>query len=64
MAGKFLKKAARTLKTLTRATAKKLDITFHRIGSMFCLFFACGPIVDLAGKAQRSESIRKIFPAV
>jgi glutamate-1-semialdehyde 2,1-aminomutase len=33
----------------------KIDITFHRIGSMFCLFFASGPIVDLAG-AQRSDS--------
>jgi glutamate-1-semialdehyde 2,1-aminomutase len=32
----------------------KIDITFHRIGSMFCLFFARGPIVDLAG-AQRSN---------
>jgi glutamate-1-semialdehyde 2,1-aminomutase len=28
--------------------------TFHRIGSMFCLFFASGPIVDLAS-AQRSD---------
>ena len=32
----------------------KIDITFHRVGSMFCLFFASGPIVDLAG-AQRSD---------
>ncbi|HEV2046721.1 MAG TPA: glutamate-1-semialdehyde 2,1-aminomutase [Chthoniobacterales bacterium] len=32
----------------------KIDITFHRIGSMFCLFFARGPIVDLDG-AQRSD---------
>jgi len=32
----------------------KIDVTFHRIGSMFCLFFASGPIVDLAG-AQRSD---------
>jgi glutamate-1-semialdehyde 2,1-aminomutase len=32
----------------------KIDITFHRIGSMFCLFFARGPIVDLAS-AQRSD---------
>jgi glutamate-1-semialdehyde 2,1-aminomutase len=30
------------------------DITFHRIGSMFCLFFASEPIVDLAS-AQRSD---------
>ena len=32
----------------------KIDITFHRLGSMFCLFFASGPIIDLAG-AQRSD---------
>jgi glutamate-1-semialdehyde 2,1-aminomutase len=36
----------------------KIDITFHRLGSMFCLFFAAGPIIDLAG-AQRSDL--KIF---
>ncbi|MFZ0915504.1 MAG: hypothetical protein WAN04_01295 [Candidatus Udaeobacter sp.] len=33
-------------------------MTFHRLGSMFCLFFASGPIVDLAG-ARRSDL--KIF---
>jgi glutamate-1-semialdehyde 2,1-aminomutase len=32
----------------------KIGLTFHRIGSMFCLFFAGGPIVDLA-TAQRSN---------
>jgi glutamate-1-semialdehyde 2,1-aminomutase len=32
----------------------KIGLTFHRIGSMFCLFFAAGPIVDLAS-AQRSD---------
>ena len=31
----------------------KIDITFHRFGSMFCMFFASGPIINLAG-AQRS----------
>ena len=35
-----------------------MDITFHRLGSMFCLFFAGGPIVDLAS-AERSD--RKTF---
>jgi glutamate-1-semialdehyde 2,1-aminomutase len=30
------------------------DITFHRLGSMFCLFFTGAPIVDLAS-AQRSD---------
>jgi glutamate-1-semialdehyde 2,1-aminomutase len=32
----------------------KLDLTFHRLGSLFCLFFAAGPIHDLAG-AQTSD---------
>src|SRR6185503_5287147 len=32
----------------------KRDITFHRLGSLFCLFFASGPIVDLE-TAQRSD---------
>jgi glutamate-1-semialdehyde 2,1-aminomutase len=32
----------------------KLDITFHRLGSLFCLFFAAQPIVDFAD-AQRSD---------
>src|SRR5437588_532044 len=31
-----------------------IDAVFHRIGSMFCLFFAQGPIVDLTG-AKRSD---------
>jgi glutamate-1-semialdehyde 2,1-aminomutase len=31
-----------------------IALTFHRIGSMFCLFFAKPPIVDLAG-AKRSD---------
>jgi glutamate-1-semialdehyde 2,1-aminomutase len=32
----------------------KIDVTFHRVGSMFCLFFAPPPIVDLAS-AKRSD---------
>jgi glutamate-1-semialdehyde 2,1-aminomutase len=41
---------------LARAAIKdaKLDITFHRLGSLFCLFFAAGPISELAA-AQRSD---------
>jgi glutamate-1-semialdehyde 2,1-aminomutase len=35
----------------------KAGATFHRIGSMFCLFFATEPIIDLHG-ARRSD-IRK-----
>ena len=42
----------------------KVIATFHRIGSMFCLFFARGPIVDLAG-ARRSDlkTFAKFFRA-
>jgi glutamate-1-semialdehyde 2,1-aminomutase len=32
----------------------KVDVTFHRLGSMFCLFFAPPPVFDLAS-AQRSD---------
>jgi glutamate-1-semialdehyde 2,1-aminomutase len=53
---RLLEKLGAQFERLTRdAIAKtKIDITFHRIGSMFCLFFASGPIVDLAG-ARRSD---------
>src|SRR5438270_10546849 len=34
--------------------AAKIDITFHRIGSLFCFFFGPGPVVDLGG-AKRSD---------
>jgi len=39
-------------------------ITFHRIGSMFCLFFTNGPVIDL-DSAQRSDRQRfaKFFHA-
>jgi glutamate-1-semialdehyde 2,1-aminomutase len=42
----------------------KTDVTFNRIGSMFCLFFAPGPILDLTS-AQRSNLKRfaKFFHA-
>jgi len=42
----------------------KVEATFHRIGSMFCLFFARGPIVDLAS-ARRSDlkMFAKVFQA-
>jgi glutamate-1-semialdehyde 2,1-aminomutase len=38
----------------SRGGHAKIDITFHRLGSMFCMFFASGPIIDLAS-AQRSD---------
>jgi glutamate-1-semialdehyde 2,1-aminomutase len=53
---KLLEKLGAHFEELARDAIKdaRIDLTFHRIGSMFCLFFARGPIVDLAG-AQRSD---------
>jgi glutamate-1-semialdehyde 2,1-aminomutase len=53
---KLLEELGAQFEELARAAIKdaKLDITVHRLGSLFCLFFAAGPIVDLAG-AQRSD---------
>ena len=53
---KLLEELSVRFETVVRdgVTKAKIDITFHRIGSMFCLFFAPGPIVDLAS-AQRSN---------
>ena len=53
---KVLEERGEQLESLTKATLakSKLELTFHRIGSMFCLFFASGPIVDLAS-AKRSD---------
>src|SRR5437588_2323516 len=55
-AWKLLEKLGAQLEKAARAALQKskLGATFHRVGSMFCLFFASGPIVDLAG-AQRSD---------
>jgi glutamate-1-semialdehyde 2,1-aminomutase len=55
-AWKILENLGSQFEKLTRGAIAeaKIDITFHRIGSMFCLFFAPAPIVDLAG-AKRSD---------
>jgi glutamate-1-semialdehyde 2,1-aminomutase len=52
----LLEKLGAQFEELTRdAIAEaKINATFQRIGSMFCLFFASGPIVDLAD-AKRSD---------
>ncbi len=53
---KLLEERGAQFEKLARAAIAeaKIAATFHRIGSMFCLFFAPPPIVDLAG-AQRSD---------
>ena len=53
---KLLDKSGAQFEALAREEIRSanIDITFHRLGSMFCLFFAGAPIVDLAS-AQRSD---------
>jgi len=53
---KLLEESGAQFEELARDVIKntKVHITFHRLGSLFCLFFAAGPIVDLAS-AQRSD---------
>ena len=53
---KLLEELGAQFEQLVRETIAqtRIGITFHRIGSMFCLFFAPAPIVDLAS-AQRSD---------
>jgi len=53
---KLLEERGSQLEQVVRGALQKskVEATFHRIGSMFCLFFASGPIVDLAS-AQRSD---------
>src|SRR5438046_5130914 len=57
---KLLEEIGTQFEQLTRSAINdtKANISFHQVGSMFCLFFAPGPIVDLAS-AQRSDL--KIF---
>ncbi|HEY4272744.1 MAG TPA: glutamate-1-semialdehyde 2,1-aminomutase [Candidatus Udaeobacter sp.] len=53
---KLLEQLGAQFEALAREAIKSanIDITFHRLGSMFCLFFAAAPVVDLAS-AQRSD---------
>jgi len=65
-AWKLLEESGGQFEELALDTIKhaKIDITFHRRGSLFCLFFAPGPIIDLAS-AQRSnlEMFARFFHA-
>jgi glutamate-1-semialdehyde 2,1-aminomutase len=53
---KSLEEVGAQFEKLTRKAIKNTntEVTFHRVGSMFCLFFEPGPIFDLAG-ARRSD---------
>ena len=62
----LLEKLGTTYEQLTRDAIAhaEIDITFHRIGSMFCLFFAPPPIVDLGGaKRSNLKNFAKFFHA-
>jgi glutamate-1-semialdehyde 2,1-aminomutase len=65
-AWQLLEKTGAELEQLTQRAIvdAKVEATLHRIGSMFCLFFAPPPIVDLAS-AKRSDLKRfaKFFNA-
>ncbi len=51
---KLLEELGEQFEELAQSAIKdaKIGVTFHRVGSMFCLFFAPGPIVDLASARQ------------
>jgi glutamate-1-semialdehyde 2,1-aminomutase len=51
-----LERTGALLEQLTRSALRELEQpwVFHRIGSMFCLFFASEPVIDLAS-AKRSD---------
>ncbi|HEV2839975.1 MAG TPA: glutamate-1-semialdehyde 2,1-aminomutase [Chthoniobacterales bacterium] len=53
---KLLETAGAHFEEAARATLRDLKMpwVFHRVGSMFCLFFTEGPVVDLAS-AKRSD---------
>ena len=53
---KLLEELSAHFEALARHAIKysKIDITFHRLGSLFCFFFTREPIADLAS-AQRSD---------
>jgi glutamate-1-semialdehyde 2,1-aminomutase len=65
-AWRLLERNGAQLESLTRETLKDLRLpwVFHRIGSMFCLFFTGEPVIDLAS-AKRSdpEKFAKFFNA-
>ena len=62
----LLEKSGARLEELMRETLRDLRVgwIFHRIGSMFCLFFAIEPVVDLASaKRSAPEKFARFFKA-
>jgi glutamate-1-semialdehyde 2,1-aminomutase len=61
-----LEKTGARFEELMRETLRdlKLEWVFHRIGSMFCLFFVSGPVTDLAtAKRSDPEKFARFFRA-
>src|SRR5207302_9060715 len=62
----FLEKSGARFEELMRATLRELKLAwvFHRIGSMFCLFFTSEPVTDLAtAKRSDPEKFARFFNA-
>ncbi|MEN3371261.1 MAG: glutamate-semialdehyde -aminomutase [Verrucomicrobiota bacterium] len=63
---KLLEMAGARLEELMSATLRdlKLPWVFHRVGSMFCLFFSAEPVTDLASaKRSNTEKFASYFRA-
>ncbi len=61
-----LEKSGAKLETAVREVMSELQLplTFHRIGSMFCLFFTKGPVTDLASaKTSDTKMFARFFHA-
>ena len=61
---KLLEQLGAQLEEATRATMRAVDLplTFQRVGSMFCLYFTAGPVVDLASaKTSDREAFARYF---
>ena len=62
----LLEKSGAHLEQLTRETLRDLNLgwVFHRIGSMFCLFFTDQPVTNLASaKRSDTEKFARFFKA-
>ena len=60
----LLEKTGAAFETSVREAIGSLPLTFHRIGSMFCLYFCEGPVRNL-GEAMQGDRVRfgKFFHA-
>ncbi len=53
----LLEQLGAELTAATESAVRRAGLTWHRLGSMFCLYFQSGPIFDLAS-AQQSDARR------